>query len=844
MSTAPEPLFCTLAPEIWTGRMSGDRFPSALIDDYTSVIRKKDPESLVSTVVRTRSVEGRRLLAHRIAEPPVDLAGFIAAAGDPEAEEALFLRHQVDIGSLARLARALVCAAEDAADLDHGWAVYAMALRRGLPEEFHARDQGAHAELAVLRGELDEARRLLGRYGLIEEHVRRAIEMDLCNPWSAAAEGDEGRWKSLLAEVVPDPLPDLSPGSAETLFDSLHVPVPPAQVPAPELVSVIVTNFQRGLPLIAAVQSVLEQTWQNLEVLVVDDASGPAYDEILEKVASLDERIRVIRLAENGGAYRARNTGLAEARGAFVAVQDSDDWWHPRHLELHLLPFAADPDLVGTISRSLMLTEDLGVTRLRRAPVLPCASSLLFRREAVIERIGFWDDVRKAADNEYLGRIKAAFGKKSVRQMSEVLTLVRTGTESLSSSDFGSGWRHPARTAYRSGYQLWHKDISEGTADPHVGLGKRAPVFQPYRFRVSSAAQRYDVVYAGDWVSFGGPQKSMINEIHAARRAGLRVGVMNFTPFRFVRSVDRDLTPHIQRLVNDGLVDYVTATDDAEVRLLVLRYPPILQFPPGGSSSLKVDRLVILANQAPSELDGSDRRYLPEACEQHGYQMFSVWPEWVPQGPQVRHAIEPLLTERSVLHQFDIPGIIDTDEWCLPRTRFRGPTAVIGRHSRDNAMKWPDDPTELLQAYPASPEIDVRIMGGAEVPTAVLNRRRPPRNWLVYDYDEVGIREFLHQIDFYVYFAHPQLVEAFGRSILEAMAAGCVTVLPPHFEEVFGEGALYCEPHEVEDLVLSLRSRPAEYFAKSAAAQAFVKRHFSRDSYLERLELLGIGPQH
>jgi glycosyltransferase involved in cell wall biosynthesis len=823
--------------------MSGDRFPNALIDDYTSVIRKKDPESLVSTVIRTRSVEGRRLLAHRIAEPAVDLGALLAAAADPAAEAALFERHEVDIASLARLARALVCAPENAADLDHGWAVYAMALRQDRPEEISPRDQGAHAELAVLRGEFDEARRLLERYDRIEEHVRRGIEMDLCNPWSAAADGDEDRWKSLLAEVVPEPLPDLSPGSAESLFDSLHVPDPPAPVPAPELVSVIVSNFQRGLPLIAAVQSVLEQTWRNIEVLVVDDASGPAFEEILDKVAALDERVRVIRLSENGGTYRARNAGLAEARGDFVAVQDSDDWWHPRHLELHLRPFATDPALVGTISRSIMLTEDLRVTRLRRAPVMPCASSLLFRREAVIERIGYWDDVRKAADNEYLGRMKAAFGKQSVRHMGEVLTLVRTGTDSLSSSDFGSGWRHPARFAYRSGYQLWHQRIGEGEADPHVGFGRRAPVFQPYRFRVSSSPQRYDVVYAGDWVSFGGPQKSMINEIHAARRAGLRVGIMNFTPFRFVRSVDRDLTPHIQQLVNDGLVDYVTATDEAEVRLLVLRYPPILQFPPGEPFALKVDRLVILANQAPSERDGSDRRYLPAACEQHAYRLFGVWPEWAPQGPQVRHAIEPLLTDRSVLLEFDIPGIIDTDRWCLPRTHFRGPVPVIGRHSRDNDMKWPDDPAVLLQAYPASPEFDIRIMGGAEVPSQVLKRRRPPRNWLVYDYDEVGIREFLHQIDFYVYFAHPQLVEAFGRSILEAMAAGCVTVLPPHFEEVFGEGAVYCEPHDVAALVTRLRSTPDEYFALSAGAQRHVRRNFSYESYLRRLKQLGVALQ-
>ena len=53
-------------------------------------------------------------------------------------------------------------------------------------------------------------------------------------------------------------------------------------------------------------------------------------------------------------------------------------------------------------------------------------------------------------------------------------------------------------------------------------------------------------------------------------------------------------------------------------------------------------------------------------------------------------------------------------------------------------------------------------------------------------------RKFLEGIDYFVYFHHSQRVEAFGRTIIEAMAAGCVAILPHHFREVFGEGA-----HEV-----------------------------------------------
>ena len=69
-------------------------------------------------------------------------------------------------------------------------------------------------------------------------------------------------------------------------------------------------------------------------------------------------------------------------------------------------------------------------------------------------------------------------------------------------------------------------------------------------------------------------------------------------------------------------------------------------------------------------------------------------------------------------------------------------------------------------------------MGGAKSAQALLAKPELPANWLVYDYDEVSVRSFLFQIDFYVYFPHPRMIEAFGRAILEALASGCVVILP------------------------------------------------------------------
>lgn len=97
------------------------------------------------------------------------------------------------------------------------------------------------------------------------------------------------------------------------------------------MISVIIPTYNRASLLSRAMESVLGQTWKDLEVIVVDDASQ---DDTAQVVAACtDPRVRYIRLEKNSGACVARNTGVAEARGEWIAFQDSDDLWLPEKLE-------------------------------------------------------------------------------------------------------------------------------------------------------------------------------------------------------------------------------------------------------------------------------------------------------------------------------------------------------------------------------------------------------------------------------------------------------------------------------------------------------------------------------
>lgn len=99
-----------------------------------------------------------------------------------------------------------------------------------------------------------------------------------------------------------------------------------------ELISVIIPVYKVEAYLTACVESVLAQTYENFELILVDDGSPDRCPQMCDEFAVRDSRIRVIH-KENGGLSSARNAGIDTARGEFLAFLDSDDLWTPLFLE-------------------------------------------------------------------------------------------------------------------------------------------------------------------------------------------------------------------------------------------------------------------------------------------------------------------------------------------------------------------------------------------------------------------------------------------------------------------------------------------------------------------------------
>jgi glycosyltransferase involved in cell wall biosynthesis len=96
-------------------------------------------------------------------------------------------------------------------------------------------------------------------------------------------------------------------------------------------ISVIIPAYNRSATIGYCIQSILNQTYQKFEIIVVDDCSTDNTVEIIENIS--DNRLKIIKLDKNSGAQVARNIGIKSAQNEWIAFQDSDDEWLPTKLE-------------------------------------------------------------------------------------------------------------------------------------------------------------------------------------------------------------------------------------------------------------------------------------------------------------------------------------------------------------------------------------------------------------------------------------------------------------------------------------------------------------------------------
>lgn len=638
-----------------------------------------------------------------------------------------------------------------------------------------------HGQVLLRQGDLDGVRALLDAGGL-KDRDAWLLDTDLANPFLVPG-ADPDAWLGRLGEpfraagLEPPTLDDSLTGPDAAPFTWLRAR-PTSTARASDVVTVVVSTFRPTVDLLTAVRSLTDQSWEALEILVVDDDSGPAADPLLEQAEGLDPRVRVLRAPRNAGTYAARNLALARAGGRWVTFHDFDDWAHPRRVERQVQ--ALRTDRVAGRSGCLRAYPDLTMTFPGYRPARLNASSLLVERETALETVGGFHLVRKSADMEYPGRLRAAV-PSALRDLSAqvplAITQLRPG--SLSRTDAVPGWTRWTRIAYRDVYREWHRRIAFGAASPYLPVshrtgGRRGPVPPTRSFSALGDAGRrsgspFDVVLAADLRSDHTTLRRAAVELASLAASGLTVGVLHLDPPVRPR-VDRGTFDRsIARLLNDRVVRWADPDDPVRVGTVLVLDPPTLLLRGGLPVRWTVDRTVLcvrrpgdLVADVPAGAGGPD----PAALEAAAVAALGAPVSW-----RAVTGDGAALVRDAGIDAPHVPWVVRPE--ALPRhVRTEGRPRV--GHGVLDPSAWEVSPAALLATFGAA-DLDVRFAHARRPARLVLGGTIPP-DWLFLD-DVDGLSElgFAATLDVTVLPAvGPDGVDA----AREALATGAVVLAP------------------------------------------------------------------
>jgi glycosyltransferase involved in cell wall biosynthesis len=234
-------------------------------------------------------------------------------------------------------------------------------------------------------------------------------------------------------------------------------------------VSVLMTVFNGGRFLDAAIRGIVGQTFRSWEMIIVDDASEDGSLRVAREWEQRDGRIRVIANAVNKGQTACLNQGLSEVRGAWVARQDADDLSHPLRLARQFECVTADPSLVlvGTCGRIVdasnrlagLLDMPLTPEEIRwTAPFLNpfIHTAVLFRAAVVRDEFGGYDEsYRIAQDYDLWTRIAA---HHPAANLAARLVCYRHHASSLSKAGRATAFEEAARVSKREARRVLGRD--------------------------------------------------------------------------------------------------------------------------------------------------------------------------------------------------------------------------------------------------------------------------------------------------------------------------------------------------------------------------------------------------
>ncbi|MEM9357500.1 MAG: glycosyltransferase [Pseudomonadota bacterium] len=349
----------------------------------------------------------------------------------------------------------------------------------------------------------------------------------------------------------------------------------------------------------------------------------------------------------------------------------------------------------------------------------------------------------------------------------------------------------------------------------------------------------YDIAMLADLRFPGGTSTAIASELWAAGETGWKTAIL---PIKGpLLTAPDSVHPQIAAAVAAGKAEIIDPTSKIEAGAFIIHNPKILARLPDEGINVRATHSLMIAHHPPFNTKGAANYDLPQVS-QNAQTVANNEVLWAPVGPIVRTQLENADIGGLKLIDHDWVNILNPEPWISTRPtpsfheKIRRPVR-IGRHSRPDPLKWPADRESVLRAYPDDIDFKVHVLGGGEI-LKQLMKGKIPLNWHVAPYDPLAAPRFLSNIDFFVYYHHPDWVEAFGRTIIEAMAARIPVILPPHFKPLFGDAAIYATLDTARDTVLNANNNPKLCDDLVETAYTALRERFSPNIHVERIKRL------
>lgn len=380
-------------------------------------------------------------------------------------------------------------------------------------------------------------------------------------------------------------------------MDNLRSVEGPATGDRDNTVTIIVPAFNAHHTIETALQSLAEQSWRDIEVLVVDDCSTDDTAEIAERFCARDARFSLLRQTENGGSYKGRNRALEHATGRFVTIHDADDWAHPNRIEIQARDLIENKQ-VYNLSSWVRTSPDLffeGPWRPGEKLSIINMGSLMFRRE-VVDTVGKWDTARISADNEFIKRLGRIYGtERQLPILADIpLALGRVEISSLTQTKntHVATVYHGLRQEYHEAFHLWHRQLDAAKIRSEGGLAGLPNFPRPPLIDGDPKPARYRKVLIADWNRIGDEEVITLLAEDNVDDEHMRQAVFHY-PWYFTRGIHR-LRRERRQWFFDREIDILAPGSNATADKVVILDPKLFMHPLDRFPNIEANSVEIL----------------------------------------------------------------------------------------------------------------------------------------------------------------------------------------------------------------------------------------------------------